>query len=148
MLFARRSWSVPAVRQLDHWFSPANLAATSPTTCNGTTGQRLCADDPNPTSGFFLMMPTEDVIELDMTGGRSPQIHYFDGGSFRASGASPAAPPCQPQNGKLFMRTHYCGQLNATLDGQIVTPCGWAHRRRDHGGVIFIDLSDREAWPR
>ena len=42
------------------------------------------------------------------------------------------------------MRTHYCGQLNATLDGQIVTLCGWAHRRRDHGGVIFIDLRDRE----
>ena len=42
------------------------------------------------------------------------------------------------------MRTHYCGQLNASLDGQIVTLCGWAHRRRDHGGVIFIDLRDRE----
>ncbi|MDR2187526.1 MAG: aspartate--tRNA ligase [Azonexus sp.] len=42
------------------------------------------------------------------------------------------------------MRTHYCGQLNLALDGQIVTLCGWAHRRRDHGGVIFIDLRDRE----
>ncbi|MBK8889417.1 MAG: aspartate--tRNA ligase [Dechloromonas sp.] len=42
------------------------------------------------------------------------------------------------------MRSHYCGQLNAVLDGQIVTLCGWAQRRRDHGGVIFIDLRDRE----
>ena len=42
------------------------------------------------------------------------------------------------------MRTHYCGQLNAGLVDQIVTLCGWAHRRRDHGGVIFIDLRDRE----
>jgi aspartyl-tRNA synthetase len=41
------------------------------------------------------------------------------------------------------MRTHYCGQLNTDLTGQIVTLCGWAHRRRDHGGVIFIDLRDR-----
>ncbi len=42
------------------------------------------------------------------------------------------------------MRTHYCGQLGAPLDGQIVTLCGWAQRRRDHGGVIFIDLRDRQ----
>jgi aspartyl-tRNA synthetase len=42
------------------------------------------------------------------------------------------------------MRTHYCGQLNASHVDQIVTLCGWNHRRRDHGGVIFIDLRDRE----
>ncbi|HPB89929.1 MAG TPA: aspartate--tRNA ligase [Rugosibacter sp.] len=42
------------------------------------------------------------------------------------------------------MRTHYCGQINASHVDQIVTICGWNHRRRDHGGVIFIDLRDRE----
>jgi aspartyl-tRNA synthetase len=42
------------------------------------------------------------------------------------------------------MRTHYCGQVNAGLAGQIVTVAGWAQRRRDHGGVIFVDLRDRE----
>jgi len=43
-----------------------------------------------------------------------------------------------------MMRSHYCGQVTETLTGQTVTVCGWVHRRRDHGGVIFIDLRDRE----
>ncbi|VAW91311.1 Aspartyl-tRNA synthetase @ Aspartyl-tRNA(Asn) synthetase [hydrothermal vent metagenome] len=42
------------------------------------------------------------------------------------------------------MRSHYCGQVTAEHIDQEVTVCGWVHRRRDHGGVIFIDLRDRE----
>jgi aspartyl-tRNA synthetase len=42
------------------------------------------------------------------------------------------------------MRTHYCGLTTEALMGQTVSLCGWVHRRRDHGGVIFIDLRDRE----
>ncbi len=42
------------------------------------------------------------------------------------------------------MRTHYCGQVTEALVDQEVEVCGWVHRRRDHGGVIFIDLRDRE----
>ena len=42
------------------------------------------------------------------------------------------------------MRSHYCGQVNQALLGQAVTIAGWVHRRRDHGGVIFVDVRDRE----
>lgn len=42
------------------------------------------------------------------------------------------------------MRSHYCGQVNESLIGKDVSVAGWVHRRRDHGGVIFVDLRDRE----
>ena len=42
------------------------------------------------------------------------------------------------------MRSHYCGQVDQSMIGKQVSVCGWVHRRRDHGGVIFLDLRDRE----
>lgn len=44
----------------------------------------------------------------------------------------------------MTMRSHYCGEINESLNGTEIEVCGWVHRRRDHGGVIFIDLRDRE----
>lgn len=41
------------------------------------------------------------------------------------------------------MRSHYCGELNTAHVGEQVQVCGWVHRRRDHGGVIFLDIRDR-----
>ncbi|WP_269913679.1 aspartate--tRNA ligase [Acinetobacter sp. HY1485] len=43
-----------------------------------------------------------------------------------------------------MMRTHYCGSLTEAQIDQTVTICGWVHRRRDHGGVIFLDMRDRD----
>ena len=44
------------------------------------------------------------------------------------------------------MRSNYCGHVTEALMGQEVTLCGWVNRRRDHGGVIFVDLRDREGY--
>ncbi len=44
----------------------------------------------------------------------------------------------------MSMRTHYCGEVNEGLVGKEVSVAGWVHRRRDHGGVIFVDLRDRD----
>jgi aspartyl-tRNA synthetase len=49
----------------------------------------------------------------------------------------------QPSQPFMEMRSHYCGDINESLIHQTVQLCGWVHRRRDHGGVIFIDLRDR-----
>ncbi len=54
------------------------------------------------------------------------------------------SPPNLRRHPDEAMRTHYCGHVNEDLIGEEISVCGWVHRRRDHGGVIFVDLRDRE----
>ena len=65
-------------------------------------------------------------------------------GSVPIPGNPVTSPPFLPRVLGHFMRSHYCGQVNEKLVGQEVTVAGWVHRRRDHGGVIFVDVRDRE----
>ena len=125
---------------------------------------------PNPTSGFFLMMPRSEVIELDMTVDAALKYIVSMGVVAPERAAAPerlrAAPPSRRCNAGTRREhafraravnqcnnerqtscrcdTQYCGLVTEALLGQTVTLCGWVHRRRDHGGVIFIDLRDRE----
>src|SRR5213079_1028319 len=67
---------------------------------------------------------------------KSRSLHRID--------LDPRARAFRPPGMTRLMRTEYCGNTDTRFLGKTVTLYGWAHRRRDHGGVIFIDLRDRE----
>lgn len=87
-------------------------------------------------------MPEGSIRLADSGGCAAVPICYIIA-TFAAEALPPR--PQEPREAKpIMMRSHYCGQLNESLDGQEITLCGWVHRRRDHGGVIFLDIRDRE----
>ena len=114
-----------------------------------------------PPPATWSIVPRRQVVELRHVGGCGHEDDHHLRGRGAASGARPARTrrrrSPRPEGFALklrgrqrlrniarLMRSHYCGQVNEKLLGQEVTVAGWVHRRRDHGGVIFVDLRDRE----
>jgi len=124
---------------------------------------------PNPTTGFLIAVDRTEIILMDMTVDDAFKMIFTlgvitPGGPPKDSGApllrrsNPLVTSRDSVAGRVDraclaltsladspmpMRTHYCGEVNERLVGTSVSVAGWIHRRRDHGGVIFVDLRDR-----
>ncbi len=116
-------------------------------------GVRVHSDHAEPDLGLYHLRAARplhrtrhargrrDEDDRDLGGGGP--IGAAPGGNCAAA-LRPVTSRAFPLQGMPMMRTHYCGQVSAALVGQKVAVAGWVHRRRDHGGVIFVDLRDRE----
>ena len=98
----------------------------------------------NATAGFLVIIPRSEVTELEMSVDAAMKMIITCGVVVPQAQLEPVAGRRPLRSIARLMRSHYCGQVDDKLIGQEVTVAGWVNRRRDHGGVIFIDLRDRE----
>ena len=116
----------------------------------------------NATAGYLVVVPRRQVVELHMSVDEAMKMIITCGVVVPHPAHAGAHLPARKARGlkvlrglscgagsasvtsRASMRSHYCGQVNEDLLGQEVSVAGWVHRRRDHGGVIFVDVRDRE----